>query len=274
MAVDVTALLADLGDETAVVDALLADQEAGIWTLSTPAEGWTVADQITHLAYFDDAAVLAAIDPDRFALEADVLMARGEDFAFSVAQELRATPVSELLPWFRRARSQFLETFASLEAETRLPWYGASMSAASSVTARLMETWAHGVDVADALGRTLPATGRLRHVAHLGVRTVGFAFGIRGLAPPDPSPYLELLAPDGSIWTWGDPTATNRVTGSAEDFCLVVTQRRHPDDTDLVAVGAGATAWLTIAQAYAGPPGKGRARAEDAPVARRGPWEI
>ena len=50
-------------------------------------------------------------------------------------------------------------------------------------TARLMETFAHGRDVADALGaHARAATARLRHVCHLGVRTRGFAYLINGAA--------------------------------------------------------------------------------------------
>jgi hypothetical protein len=44
----------------------------------------------------------------------------------------------------------------------------------------------------------------------------------------------------------------------AYDFCLLVTQRRHRDDPDLVATGPDADRWLDIAQAFAGPPGNGR----------------
>jgi uncharacterized protein (TIGR03084 family) len=134
------------------------------------------------------------------------------------------------------------------------------MGAASMATARLMETWAHGVDVTDALGMPPSATSRLRHVAHIGVRTRDFAFGQHGLPRPDAEIRVELAAPDGGSWTWGPETAEQRVTGPALDFCLRVTQRRHRDDLALVAVGADADRWLDLAQAFAGPPGPGRAR--------------
>jgi len=125
-------------------------------------------------------------------------------------------------------------------------------------TARLMETWAHGLDVADALGVRQPATARLQSIAHIGVRTRDFAFAINGLAPPADPFRVELAAPDGSAWTWGPEDASQRVTGSAEDFCLLVTQRRPPAALDVSAEGDDAARWLTIAQAFAGPPGPGR----------------
>jgi uncharacterized protein (TIGR03084 family) len=132
------------------------------------------------------------------------------------------------------------------------------MSATSMATARLMETWAHGQDVADALGITRTPTPRLRHVAWLGTRTRDFAFAVRGLAPPAEPFRVELSAPDGPVWTFGPEDARQRVSGPALDFCLLVTQRIHRDDTDLVATGADADAWLDIAQTFAGPPGSGR----------------
>jgi uncharacterized protein (TIGR03084 family) len=132
------------------------------------------------------------------------------------------------------------------------------MSLASAVTARIMETWAHGQDVFDAQGRRHPVTSALRQVAHLGVRTLPNSFVTRGRAVPTDPVRVELTAPDGEVWMWGPDDAVNRVTGRAEDFCLVVTQRRHVDDTRLVADGAVAREWLEIAQAFAGPPGPGR----------------
>jgi uncharacterized protein (TIGR03084 family) len=259
MPVDMTLLLGDLRDETEVVDALVAELAPERWSLETPSAGWSIHDQVSHLAYFDHAATLAATDPEQFTVEAEALMARGSDFATVVAERYRSIPSDEVLAWFRTARAALLEVFATVDPARRLPWYGLPMSPASSITARLMETWAHGQDIADALGRPHPATGRLRHVAHLGVQTFGFAFDLRHLEVPTVPVFVDLEAPDGGHWTWGDPAASDRVSGSASDFCLVVTQRRHRDDTGLVAEGPVADRWLSIAQAFAGPPGPGRA---------------
>jgi uncharacterized protein (TIGR03084 family) len=132
------------------------------------------------------------------------------------------------------------------------------MSVASSVTARLMETWAHGQDVFDALGETRRPTSRLRHIAHLGVNTFGFAYQLNGREVPTAAVRVELTAPDGSRWDWGPQDAQNRVVGSAVEFCLVVTQRRHRSDTGLEISGQVAQEWMSIAQAFAGAPSSGR----------------
>jgi len=254
------ALVADLGTESADLDTMLKPLDETHWRLPTPAVGWTIADQVSHLAYFDDTAYTAATDPDRFRRELAELVADGVDLPDRIAARYRGTPGHALLAWLRRARSTLLDTFAAMDPSLRLPWYGPDMSVASSVTARIMETWAHGQDIADALGRIRPATQRLRHVAHLGVRTTGFAFAINGREPPTAPIRVELNAPDHEVWTWGPDGAENVVRGPAIDFCLVVTQRRHRGDTRLTTIGPVAEEWIGIAQAFAGPPGPGRAR--------------
>ena len=148
--------------------------------------------------------------------------------------------------------------FAELDPALRLPWFGLPMSAASSLTARIMETWAHGQDIADALGRAREPTGRLRHIAHIGVRALPYSFAVHGLEVPPEPVRVELTGPAGELWTWGPGHAANRVTGPALDFCLLVTQRRHREDTAVAAEGQVADQWLAIAQAFAGPPGDGR----------------
>jgi uncharacterized protein (TIGR03084 family) len=259
MAADLAGLISDLGAETAVLDALLAPLGDAEWRTPTPAAGWSIADQVSHLAYFDETTLLSLVDPDEFGRGAAALLARGDDFPDQVAAEHRHLGGPALLAWFRRARAGLLDGYARVEPGRRLPWYGPDMGAASSVTARLMETWAHGQDIADALGAERPATGRLRHIADLGVRTRAFSFALRGQPAPAGPVRVELAAPGGGAWSWGPEDARDRVTGPALDFCLAVTQRRHLADTGLGVTGAGAGAWMSVAQAFAGAPGPGRA---------------
>jgi uncharacterized protein (TIGR03084 family) len=140
------------------------------------------------------------------------------------------------------------------------------MSVASALTARLMETWAHGQDIADTVGAHREPTPRLRHVAHIGVGARPFSYAAHQLAPPAEPVRVELVGPDGELWTWGPADARDRVTGPALDFCLLVTQRRHRADTAVAAAGPGADLWLSIAQAFAGPPGSGREPGQFAPL--------
>lgn len=252
-------LRAALADETADFELLLSGCGSREWDLPTPAEGWSVRDQISHLAYFDEAAVLAATDPAHFQREAAELLTRGPDFPDLLVRDSRALPSDEVLRWFRRARHDLLTCLSHVEPDRRLPWYGPAMSPASSITARLMETWAHGQDVADALGVVREPTARLRHIAHLGIRTRAFSHQLRDLPAPSAEVRVELQAPDRSRWTWGPEDAPDRIRGDALDFCLIVTQRRHLDETTLHVVGEDATTWMRIAQAFAGAPGPGRA---------------
>jgi uncharacterized protein (TIGR03084 family) len=217
-----------------------------------------VAHQVAHLAWTDERALLAATAPEDF--KAEFTGFAGRHGLNSVVDEEaeREAARPDLLDWWRASRDKLVTALLDLPPGTKLPWYGPPMSAASMATARLMETWAHGQDVADALGVRRTPTSRLRHVAHIGVRTRDFAYLNRGLPAPDEEFRVELLGPDGELWTWGPEAAAQRVTGPALEFCLLVTQRVHRADTALVAVGDDANEWLTIAQAFAGPPGTGR----------------
>jgi uncharacterized protein (TIGR03084 family) len=259
MPADLPGLLDDLAAETAVLTGLLTGLDDVEWHRATPSAGWSVLDQVTHLAYFDEAAALAAVDPDRFRAEAAELMALGDGFPDEVAARYRGMAPQAVAAWLHRTRAGFLATFRGLDPRQRLPWYGPDMSAASSATARLMETWAHGQDIADATGAVRAPSPRLRHIAHLGVSTFRFVFSLNGRPVPRTQVRVELDAPDdGGVWAWGPEPATDRVTGSALDFCLVVTQRRHLADTALRVTGPVAAEWMAIAQAFAGPPGPGR----------------
>lgn len=251
-------LLADLRAETDDLVDVLSGLDQTDWDRLTPADGWRIRDQVSHLAYFDETAKLAATDADRFRREADVLVALGPDFPDRVAHRYRDMRPHDLLTWLERSRTGFLEAMSGRDPRERVPWYGPDMSLMSSATARLMETWAHGQDVLDALGLPREGTMRLRHVAHLGVSTFGFAFGLRDRPTPTADIRIAITAPDNSLWSWGPDGAENAVTGSALDFCLVVTQRRHVSDTDLCVTGPVAAEWISIAQAFAGAPGPGR----------------
>ncbi|GAA4227219.1 uncharacterized protein (TIGR03084 family) [Streptosporangium album] len=252
-------LSADLRAETAELNAMIGGLDPAGWELSTPAEGWTVRDQISHLAWFDDAATAAATDPDAFRATLPAFLGRGDSAVDELVAASRTLTAGQVHGWFRTARARSLEALARLDPSARLPWYGPDMSAASFVTARLMETWAHGQDVADALGLVRVPTTRLRHVATLGVRAMPYGFAIRGLTPPAGPIRVELTMPDGSPWTAGPAGAADVVRGTALDFCLLVVQRRHLDDTSLDVRGEGARAWTRVAQAFAGAPGEGRA---------------
>lgn len=247
-------LTADLADETRDLTAVLGGLADADWDTPTPAEGWSVRDQVTHLAFFDDAVLLSLRDPAGFTALRAEHKALGDHFPDVVAERHRHLPGAEARSWLARSRDGLLAAYRATGPAARLPWYGPEMSVASSVTARIMETWAHGQDIRDTVGAATAVTPRLRHIANLGVRTFGFCFGQRGLPVPGAPVRVELAGADGETWTWGEPDAANRVTGAALDFCFVVTQRRNVTDTGLTVTGPVAEEWIAIAQAFAGRP--------------------
>ncbi|BBW99497.1 TIGR03084 family protein [Mycolicibacterium moriokaense] len=251
-------MVADLRAESDELDALVADLPAERWAEQTPSPGWTIAHQIAHLLWTDRVALTAVTDESAFAALLEEAAKDPNGFVDAGAEELAALPPAELLADWRSTRNRLHDELLTVADGRKLPWFGPPMSAASMATARLMETWAHGLDVADALGVERPATSRLRSIAHIGVRTRDFAFNVNGLAPPADPFLVQLRAPDGSTWSWGPEDAAQRVTGSALDFCMLVTQRRPLSKLDVTAIGEDAERWLGIAQAFAGPPGAGR----------------
>jgi uncharacterized protein (TIGR03084 family) len=254
---DFGTLLTDLADESADLDALVAPLSPDEWTRPTPAAGWTIAHQIAHLAWTDRIAFLAATDADAFFAAAARIGTDPDGYVDRGAEEFLAPPAQLLATW-RAGRAALAAALSAVPAGSKLPWYGTRMSSMSMMTARLMETWAHGQDVADTLGVTRTPTGRLQHVAYLGARTLGHSFATHGRPEPTEPVRVELIGPDGDLRTYGPSDAANRLTGPALDFCLLVTQRRHRADLALVPTGPVAEEWLDVAQAFAGPPGRGR----------------
>lgn len=259
MPVELGGLIEDLAAETAALRELTDPLTDAAWQQATPAVGWTIADQISHLAFFDEIAVTAAVAPETFAAEVADMAARGGTDPDAIVVLYRELSPAALRDWFGSARGRFLSVFATLDPAQRVPWFGPPMSVASSVTARLMETWAHGQDIADTVGVQREPTHRLRHVAHIGVGARAYSYAVRGLPVRAEPVRVELVGPSGELWTWGPADAADRVSGPALDFCLLVTQRRHRTDTAVEATGAAASDWLAIAQSFAGGPGGGRA---------------
>jgi uncharacterized protein (TIGR03084 family) len=251
----VRAICDDLAAEHADLDRLVDNLPDSGWLTETPSPGWSVADQISHLWFYDRLATMALVDPDAFAADVVALSASGGTEASVGAGRVMAP--AELLGGWRDDRVRLLDVAADVDPATRVPWYGPAMGARSFITARLMETWAHGQDVADALRTSRPPTERLRHVAHIGVRARAFSYALHRLPQPDADVAVRLSSPSGDEWSWGE-SDNDIVSGPALDFCLVVTQRRHLTDTALDITGDRAAQWMSIAQAFAGDPGGGR----------------
>ena len=252
-----TDVLADLRAEGDRLEALVASLDEAGWRTPTPAEGWDVAAQVGHLAWTDEVALAAATDKATW--DEHVLAAIADPTGYVDQQALLLAQDPDLGTRWRTARRELADALAAYPHGEKMPWFGPPMSATSMATARLMETWAHSLDVHEALGVPVEDTDRLRHIAHLAVRTRDFAFGVHGLQPPVEPFRVDLVAPSGEVWSFGPEDAAQTVTGPAGDLCRLATQRVHRADTALVASGPDADRWLDVAQCFAGPPGEGRA---------------
>jgi uncharacterized protein (TIGR03084 family) len=243
----------DLYDEQEALDSIVSELSDEQWSLITPFIGWSIKYEIAHVAYWDMMAKLAATDEKAFRKIIESMYV-SEEAHHEHQRDLRDGAPTYVMEYWRKERKALVEALAAKNPKDRIPWVGPTMSARSKATARIMETWAHGQDVADTLGIQREPTDRLRHVAHLGVTTFGWSHANRGLEVPNVALRVELLSPSGELWTWGSEDSQEFVKGPAEDFCLIVVQRRHLEDTRLEVTGDVAQNWMLIAQAFAGPP--------------------
>ena len=235
---------ADLLEECDALHATLSELAQQDWERPTPFKDWTVNQVVRHLHGTDLVALRALTDPDGF--RAAVRSGRGLPGPQGSGRELLAA-------WQDHYR-QLCTALDAADPKQRVPWFGPDMSVRMFASARQMETWAHGQDVYDLLGKPREHTDRLKHIAQIGVRTFGWTFVNRGLPVPEPMPYVELVAPSGARWTWGAANPDHYVRGQAVAFCHVVTQGRNIADVELEVVGEPATQWMAIAQCFAGPP--------------------
>jgi uncharacterized protein (TIGR03084 family) len=246
-------MLADLQAESDDLDAVLADAGRDALSRATPAAGWSVGLSLGHLWFYDVEGRRAIEQPDEFLATVSRIFDDPDAYFRQHDDTIRALGDS-LIPAWQGARRGIIEAMAAADPTLRVPWYGPAMSLMSFGSARLMETWAHGQDIADGLGVRRTPTDRLRHIAFIGVNARPFSYAVRGMQLPDVPVYVALTAPSGAEWTWGDPDAKNSVRGPALDFCLLVTQRRVLEDLSLEVIGDAATEWMSIAQAFAGGP--------------------
>jgi uncharacterized protein (TIGR03084 family) len=225
--------------------------------MATPAHGWRIGHQIAHLAWTDEMLVLALSAPEKFAALRRLVLLDGEGAVDAAARAGAAVPPAQIkrrwIDYQQRATALVRDTDPSL----RVPWFGPAMGLSSAVSARIMETFAHGQDIRDALGVGACPSRRLRHVAYLAVAARSYSFQINGLRLPTQDVRVELSYQD-EMWAWGGEEAKERVSGPALDFALLATRRRHVEDVSVSAVGPIAEVWLSVIQGYAGPPGKGR----------------
>lgn len=248
-------IVGDLKAEQESLDALLVTLTDEQWRLPTPAVPWTVQDSVSHIAYVDDIAIATSKgDNSYFELAFKV----GLTFNEVGVEKGRSMKPPEILAWWRKSRAIMDDELLKLDPKARLPWFSLPMGARAFATARLMETWAHGIDCYDTVGVQAVNTDRLRHVAYMACQARPFAYQVHGLPLPEVPIRVEITLPSGAIWTNGPEGAENCIRGSADDFCLVAVQRRHLKDSKLQISGSEASRFMEVVQTYAGPAGTGR----------------
>lgn len=160
-------------------------------------------------------------------------------------------PVTELLGRWTSTTARLVELLDGMDLSTRVTWVAGELSARTLATTRLAETWIHAGDVADALGRELAVTDRLRLVARLAWRTVPYAFNMAGRTLRGPVAF-RLTSPSGDLWDFlPDQPAITTITGPAVDLCDVAGRRRDPAGTSLAGDGPDAADVLALVRTYA-----------------------
>ncbi len=242
----------DFRQESRALHALLDSLDAEGFAAPTQFKGWTINDVLQHLHVWNKMAGLQISDEAELDHCFHRLLELGADLRAFESEYLDGLEGRDLLGAWISGAETLADAYASTDPKQRLKWVGPSMSARSSITARLMESWAHGQEVYDELGVVRKNADRIRGIVVLGVNTYRWTYAARGAEPPGPMPQLVLTAPSGEIWTYGEASDTETINGLAEEFCQVVTQTRNIADTQLEVTGEIARDWMSKAQCFAG----------------------
>ena len=230
----------------------------------TQFKGWTIEDILGHLHMFNVAADLTLEDGAKFKLffsRIEKEMANGKTLLQSQYPWLNGMSGRILYNSWIEGSSKVAAKYVIADPKTRVKWAGPEMSARSSITARQMETWAHGHEIFDSLGINREEFDRIKNIVFLGVNTFNWSHVVNKQVVPDAMPYLRLTSPTGQLWEFGDRNDKEMISGDAVGFAQVVTQTRSFYDVNLTAIGPVANHWMNIAQCFAGnaekPPVKG-----------------
>jgi uncharacterized protein (TIGR03084 family) len=247
-------LLAEYDELNAILSTLTEQQ----WQQKSLFKGWSIYDHVEHLHFFDLQGLNAIKQPKTFEHYVAQFKekAKVQSFVEIARDHIGLQSHQQLLTKWSSTYLELIQYLQTFSTEQKLPWFGPPMSALSFISARLMETWAHGQSILDTLNIPRSGTERLYYIAELGVKTFSWSFKGKGLPVPAIKPFVELTSPSGDIWQWNDPKSTSKISGSALGFCQVVTQTRNAADTNLMINGICAQQWLEVAQCFAGKPSR------------------
>lgn len=244
--------------ETAALSETLAGLNEHEWALPTPAERWTVTDQVAHLTFVFDLAMTACLAPTEFTARTAAVAQVGFQAAVEHGlAEYGGGGPHAVYERFRVAAALAARALELTSAET-VPWLVNPLSPATLGMAGMLETFAHGQDVRDTVDAAVTRTDDLAYLVHFIAHTRDFGYLSHDRQPPEEEFRFEANLPSGRVLTVGPAEASQVVRGSAEDLALLASRRRHNGDLGIEVTGDDAQAWLEIAQAYRGPAGTGR----------------
>ena len=242
----------DLVAEQDRLETILVELDAASWESASGAPNWTIADVVLHLAQTEEAVVATVSTGGEADAGEPRWRLRDEPMDEAVERRVRAeraAPLQVFERW-RAARRAAVAALRAADRHRRFGWAAAPLKPTTLATTRLAEHWAHGLDITTPLGIDFPDTDRLHHIAWLGHATLPYAFALAGEAPGEV--FCELLAPDGTIWDFGNRDAPSTIRGPASEFCRLGARRLRPEDTTLIGDGPCARIALAVLRNYAG----------------------
>ena len=244
-------------EESDALYKLLINADKNSFKLKTQFKSWTINDVLYHLHVWNIAALLSLKNENEFKEFMQNFMEAVKSGNSAREYEKILSDNAEgldLLHLWKETYEKISNEFAKSDPKKRVKWAGPDMSVRSSITARHMETWAHGQEIFDQLGFERIDTDRIKNIVVIGVNTFGWTYINRNLSIPEKMPKLSLLSPSNELWEWNEDNEEDMISGSATEFSQVVTQVRNINDTSLKVSGKIANEWMSIAQCFAGPP--------------------
>lgn len=251
-------ILSDLVAEQQALDQFLQRINERQWVLPTSAPGWSIKDTVSHLAYSERFA--ARVLAEGASVLSGVKLDEIDEWTALGIKEGREMRYQQVIEWWRNSRADVVDALSRMDGTDRVPWLAGDMSARAFATLRLMETWAHGLDVKDAMEGLLTYdeeeedptadSPRIRHIAWLAHRMLPFAFAQAGEEFPESGIRLELMGPSYSRWVFGPEDAKDIIKGVAGDWCRIAVHRMDSAAGTLKTEGDKAETAIKVARTY------------------------
>ncbi|PQM56506.1 MAG: TIGR03084 family protein [Rhodobacteraceae bacterium] len=247
----------DFLKESKALHDLMVGRKKSDFRKITQFKDWAISDVFGHLYIFNLAAIKtleSSLTFDSFFKPIWQGLEAGQSFLEVQTPFLKNYDDLGVFEIWWKSCLDIHKAYSEVDPKRRVKWAGPEMSARSSITARQMETWAHGHEIFDCLGISRREEDYIENIVHMGVSTFGWTFVNRQLPVPGEAPYVSLILPSGKFVSYNEESNSSFVKGDAVDFCQVVTQTRNILDTSLKIKGEAARQWMNLAQCFAGRP--------------------